>query len=717
MVIPSTFRGGRVGQDIELKPGTRFGRYSILGRLAQGGMAEVYLANQSGPGGYRKNLVIKRVKPHLASDTDFVAMFVNEARLAAMLNHPNVVQIFDLGQEGEDWYLAMEYLDGRDMLQLGRACRQHKKAVPFDVTARILADACAALDHAHQLADANGNKLNLVHRDMSPENIMVTFSGQVKVLDFGIAKAADNSYRTQAGQIKGKLGYVAPEAIRGKELDGRADVFAVGATLYLFLVGRPAFPGNNPMEIFERTLKAPEPLRAINPRVPEALEAICLRCLHPDRNKRFQSAGEVRDAIEHYLQQKGRPITTGQLAQFMQILFPKDKDPLRAKVQRMLAFGDTLPDTSGAMHAAPGPTMPLTPPAPPQAAPRQTPPPSTARPQHAPVSVDIDPADEPGYDDNATIAAPPPTLGPPPSMSRPVTPPQGPSPARSEHTVIVDDAAPARAKPRFGLRSVDLTSDISDESGAQPPPPGLSEHTAQVDAGPLPTLESASGDVFTNTGPKSALDPAETQALPSGAAVPSGEAPTLAAPAAAIHAALADMANAAPPAPARRGPAATVSELPAVDVLLEDALTAEAAHAAEPPAPPLTAPAPPPPLTVQPPVQPAAQPPAPPPLTMPPTPAAQATAPFTAPEPGTLDAAAQATAVLTGPQRTTSTAGVMPAAQPATVPPAALPVQRGPSMAAKLGVFVIGALLGLAVLGGAVLYLDLLDTLTARLGL
>ncbi|HEY4222428.1 MAG TPA: serine/threonine-protein kinase, partial [Myxococcota bacterium] len=310
------------------------GRYQVLGKLAQGGMAEVYLARQVGPGGYQKLVVTKRVRPHLSKDEDFVGMFVNEARLAAMINHPNVVQIFDLGEEpaqegpGSDWFLAMEYLDGRDMLQVGRACRSHNKAVPFDVTARIIADACAGLEHAHQLKGQDGKILDLVHRDMSPENIIITFEGQVKVVDFGIAKAADNSIRTQAGQIKGKLGYVAPEAILGKPVDARADIFAVGATLYLFLSGRPAFTGSSPMEIFERSLKTPPSPQEVNPRVPPVLDEICMKALAQDRDKRYRSAGEVRAALDAYLSSTGRPLGAPQLAQFMRILFPPDKDPV-----------------------------------------------------------------------------------------------------------------------------------------------------------------------------------------------------------------------------------------------------------------------------------------------------------------------------------------------------------------------------------------------------
>ena len=310
-------------------------QFSVIGKLAQGGMAEVYLVKRR-QGTDRQSLaVIKRVRPHLANDTDFVAMFTNEARLAAKINHENVVSIYEIGQDGDNWMIAMEYLDGRDMLQLGRACRVHNKAVPFDVSARILADACKGLHHAHQLKGDDGELLNLVHRDMSPENILVTFDGKVKVVDFGIAKARDNTYRTQAGQIKGKLGYVAPEAIRGEVLDSRADIFAIGATLYLFLCGRPAFTGKNPMEIFSKSLEpAPAPSQ-FNPRIPKLLEEICMKCLAQDRNQRYANCGELSDALEEHIKSTGRALGSSQLAQFMRILFPPDVDPLRQKILLM----------------------------------------------------------------------------------------------------------------------------------------------------------------------------------------------------------------------------------------------------------------------------------------------------------------------------------------------------------------------------------------------
>jgi serine/threonine-protein kinase len=426
----------------EVEAGRRIlGRYTILGKLTQGGMAEVYLARQQGPAGYSKLVVVKRVRPNLANDKDFVAMFVNEARLAALINHPNVVQIFDLGQDKKDWFLAMEFLDGRDMLQVGRACRAHNKAVPFDVTARIIADACAGLEHAHRLVGVDGKPLNLVHRDMSPENLLITFEGQVKVVDFGIAKARDNAFRTQAGQIKGKLGYVAPEAILGKELDGRADIFAIGATLYLFLCGRPAFTGSNPMEIFERSLQPPEAPSKLNPRVPPMLEEICIKCLQQDPKKRYRTAGELRGALEGYMQSTKRPLGPAQLSQFMQILFPPDKDPIRQRIEQLMAsVDDAVEFELGSTSLNPNQKV------------------LTA--QSEPSASDLLSEDD-LEDSMESTAVVPPEERPDATAAaapRPAAPAAAPPPPHSEAT--------ARG-PAFGMRSVEIASQL-DGGGGDP---------------------------------------------------------------------------------------------------------------------------------------------------------------------------------------------------------------------------------------------------------
>ena len=320
----------------ELKAGHRaLSKYLLLGKIAQGGMAEVYLAYKDYGKPEEELLVLKRVQPELRNEEQYINMFKNEAEIASLINHPNVISIYEVGQDGDEWFMAMEYLNGRDMLQLGRACRKRKKAVPFEVTARILAETCKALDHAHHVQDQTGAGLNLVHRDMSPENIFLTFDGDVKILDFGIAKSDKSTDLTQVGQVKGKLGYVAPEAIKGQKIDHRGDIYAIGATLYLFLTGRPAVQGANPLEIFENALKKPTLPRELNSHIPVELENICLKAMEVNPKDRYQNASEMTDALENFLATRTLQLDRKQRQKFMAMLFPPDKDASRIRVQKM----------------------------------------------------------------------------------------------------------------------------------------------------------------------------------------------------------------------------------------------------------------------------------------------------------------------------------------------------------------------------------------------
>jgi len=316
-----------------LKPGTRLLGYQVLGLLAQGGMAEVYLARKpSGP-----PVVIKRIRPNLVEDPQFVRMFVDEARLAQMLNHPHVVKVLEVGQDNSIYALAMEFLDGRNLLRVARACYQRRAYVPYELMGRIMADSLTGLDHAHHQKGPDGQPLNMVHRDMSPENIVITYDGRVKVVDFGIAKAANMEGRTQAGVIKGKLGYVAPEAISGEKLDARADIFAMGVTLYELLTYTVPFAGNNEVEILTAiSTRDPQSPRALNPSVPVPLEEICMRALEKNRQRRWQSASDMRNALENFVRSTGKGTTPAHLGVFMETLFPKGTDKDRVRVAELL---------------------------------------------------------------------------------------------------------------------------------------------------------------------------------------------------------------------------------------------------------------------------------------------------------------------------------------------------------------------------------------------
>ena len=277
-------------------------RYQVLGRLATGGMAEVWLARSVGIAGFEKLVVLKTILPQLAQNPQFVTMFVNEARLAAMLSHPNCVQIFDLGQEGECLYIAMEYLEGFSLARVLRRSRVMGVPISEPIVSRIIMDSASGLDYAHRLKDREGHHVGLVHRDVSPDNLLVGFSGQVKVVDFGIAKARSPALLgsvTTAGTVKGKHGYIAPEYLLGQPLDGRADVFALGVVLYRALTGKRPFSGPTDaaisLAVVQDTPRDPlELLPTLNP----ALATVVMMALEKDPAARFESARAMRQAIE-----------------------------------------------------------------------------------------------------------------------------------------------------------------------------------------------------------------------------------------------------------------------------------------------------------------------------------------------------------------------------------------------------------------------------------
>ncbi|MFT3840690.1 MAG: protein kinase [Myxococcaceae bacterium] len=276
-------------------------RYQVLGRLATGGMAEVWLARSVGVGGFEKLVVVKTILKNLAENQTFVQMFIQEARVAAMLNHPNCVQIFDCGQEGPTLYIAMEYIDGFSLSRVLQRAKEQNKRVPVEVISRIFMDASTGLDYAHRLTDREGRKVNLVHRDVSPDNLIISFSGQTKLVDFGVAKAQMPSMMqaTRFGVVKGKFGYIAPEYLRGEKIDGRADVFALGVSLYRALTGRRPFTGANEAAITMSVLNDPpkNPLEHV-PELNPALAAVVMMSLEKDPSVRFESARAMRQAIE-----------------------------------------------------------------------------------------------------------------------------------------------------------------------------------------------------------------------------------------------------------------------------------------------------------------------------------------------------------------------------------------------------------------------------------
>ena len=300
----------------------RIDRYEPLKKLATGGMAEIYLAKQSGLEGFEKVVVLKRILPHLAGGAEFVNMFLDEARIAAKLSHPNVVQIYDLGKADDTFYIAMEYVSGRNVQHLINKQQLVGGHLPVEHVCRIIAGVCDGLHYAHARKDYDGKPLNIVHRDISPQNILVSFAGGVKVVDFGIAKASTQLAQTRAGVLKGKYAYMSPEQVRGSKVDHRSDIFAVGLVMYEMLTGARTFERDNSL----KTLKAivqEKPLnpREMNPDIPTEVIKILSKSLEKNPDRRYKSAQEFQLALEDWLEQSPKKSNNVRLSRFLYDLF------------------------------------------------------------------------------------------------------------------------------------------------------------------------------------------------------------------------------------------------------------------------------------------------------------------------------------------------------------------------------------------------------------
>ncbi len=304
-----------------LAAGTRLGRYQIMRRLAVGGMAELYLARQLGDAGYEKVVALKRVLPHLAEEENFVEMFLNEARLAAGLDHSGIAHVLDFGTEAGEHFMALEYVHGRSVLQMLREAAGHG-GVPRDVALTIVHEVAGALHYAHERRGANGKPLGLVHRDVSPSNVLASFDGDVKLVDFGIAKATAHTRATQTAAIKGKIAYMAPEQVRGEPVDRRSDVFALSVVLYELCLGRRCFSAPGEFALINRVAEARYARPStIDPDFPPRLEEIIVRGLSVDSEDRPATARELQVALEDFAQQAGLRVSKVTLARFMEQLF------------------------------------------------------------------------------------------------------------------------------------------------------------------------------------------------------------------------------------------------------------------------------------------------------------------------------------------------------------------------------------------------------------
>jgi serine/threonine protein kinase len=318
-------------------PTKRFGKYRPLAVLGRGGMANVYLAASSGPGNFSKLVVIKELKPDL-SDDEFRLMFLDEARLAARLHHPNVVQTYEVIEEPDEHAFVMEYLDGQPMNRVRQRLGSISRDLALGAQLRIIAEALAGLHYAHELADYDGTPLCIVHRDVSPHNIFVTYAGEVKIVDFGIAKAVDSSAQTKVGVIKGKLSYMAPEQALGQPLDRRADVFAVGLILWEAATGQRIWKGMQDAAILNllSTGNLPQ-IRAIAPDAHPELVRICARALASNPDDRYATAAEFLADLEGVMRTLGTCPGTRELGVLVTEAFQEERKKIRGVIEQQMS--------------------------------------------------------------------------------------------------------------------------------------------------------------------------------------------------------------------------------------------------------------------------------------------------------------------------------------------------------------------------------------------
>ena len=425
-----------------------FGKYRLLRKLAQGGMAEIFLAIQTGIQGFEKVVVVKRVLPDLSASDDFINMFLDEARIAARLDHTNIVRIYDLGEVNGQYFIAMEYIAGEDLASVLQQCKRQNTLVPIELAVDAVLGAAEALLFAHELEDNEGNLMNLVHRDVSPSNILLTYQGTVKLVDFGIARAESNVSKTQGGQLKGKIQYLSPEQCRGAVVDCRSDIFALGIVLHELLTCKRLFQRDTQLAAMNAILSGDiAPPSALRPEIPAELDAIVMKALERDLDLRYQTAGQLAADLTVFLMHREYS-RTGKFVEFLTRLFGEERKRAKLRVAKGLKLDDVArppSSVSGSFPAVPG---------------------SGGRPTSSPrlSTGDIAPvrASAPRLGQSGLTARPPSGSGPirpPSSGSGPIRPPSGSAPVRppsqvSGHLPLLATPPPAAADPDEALTSV-----------------------------------------------------------------------------------------------------------------------------------------------------------------------------------------------------------------------------------------------------------------------
>ena len=349
-------------EEEEPTDGIKFGQYVLLDKIATGGMAEVWKARMRGVEGFQKTVAIKKILPHLSDNQDFIEMFIDEAKLAAQLNHNNIIHIYDLGKIQSSYYIAMEYIDGYDLKTILKLAADRDHPLNVELALFIAAKIAAALDYAHRKRDFEDRDLGLVHRDVSPQNVLISQDGDIKLCDFGIAKAASKASHTQAGALKGKLQYMSPEQAWGRAIDKRSDIFALATVLFELLTGRKLFTGDNELSILEQVREARVTAPShYNDEVTPQIDAIVVKALQKDPANRYQTAGEMERDINQVLYSFKPTPTAADLAIFMHRLSTSEAAPLPAasmpEPEPVREPGQLKPAKPAASHAAPPPPI------------------------------------------------------------------------------------------------------------------------------------------------------------------------------------------------------------------------------------------------------------------------------------------------------------------------------------------------------------------------
>ncbi|HEX7479080.1 MAG TPA: serine/threonine-protein kinase [Polyangiales bacterium] len=329
-------------------------KYRVIKRLEAGGMAEVYLGEASSVEGFKKRVAIKRVLPHLAQNENFIQMFLDEARLSARLTHANIVSVFDISAREDTFFLIMEFIDGANLKKILDTLSKRGQRFPLPEAIYMCTEACRGLAYAHELHDENGHPLGIVHRDISPPNIMITRRGEVKVADFGLAKAGTQISQTDPGVVKGKFSYLSPEAANGKQVDARADIFSLGIVLWEMLAGRRLFLGETDYATVKLIQQANIPrLSPLNPQVDESFEEILLKALTREPEARYQSAEEFGDALTGYLFSRQLKVTNYDIAALVNAAMAEETGPTKndaSLIDRLIQ--DELDESVGVRSAA-----------------------------------------------------------------------------------------------------------------------------------------------------------------------------------------------------------------------------------------------------------------------------------------------------------------------------------------------------------------------------